>query len=132
MALIKEVVSLIILMVISKFFVSCGRIHQSDYERLDYERRSGTTNDQRNIAAPTAWADPNYTPDYNPYGAPQIQQYPQYPQYPDSLPPIQTTTTTTTTTTTDVPEVINRNSFGDLPVKCGPNQEKIRGVCRDV
>lgn len=124
MALIKEVISLIILMVISKFFVSCGRIHPSEYGSSS-ERRSGTTYDQRNIAAPTAWADPNYTPDYNPYGAPQVQQFPQYP---DSLPTVQITSTTTT----DVPLFENRNSFGDLPVKCGPNQEKIHGECRDV
>lgn len=25
-----------------------------------------------------------------------------------------------------------RNNFGDLPVKCGPNQEKIHGECQDV
>lgn len=25
-----------------------------------------------------------------------------------------------------------RNNFGDLPVKCGPNQEKIDGECHDV
>lgn len=25
-----------------------------------------------------------------------------------------------------------RNSFGDLPVKCGRDQEKINGTCRDV
>lgn len=27
---------------------------------------------------------------------------------------------------------IRRNNFGDLPVKCGPNQEKIDGECHDV
>lgn len=27
---------------------------------------------------------------------------------------------------------VKRNNFGDLPVKCGPNQEKIHGACQDV
>lgn len=27
---------------------------------------------------------------------------------------------------------VRRNNFGDLPVKCGPNQEKIDGECQDV
>lgn len=26
----------------------------------------------------------------------------------------------------------NRNNFGDLPKKCGPNEEKIHGECREV
>lgn len=122
MALVKEVVSLIILMVISKFLVSCGHIHPSDYERLSV-KRSGTINDQRNIAAPTAWADPNYTPGSNP----QSDQRIQFPGS-DSLPTVQATLRTTT----QQPLLSARNNFGDLPVKCGPNQEKIHGACRDV
>lgn len=124
MALIKEVISLIILMVISKFFVSGGPIHPSEYERLN-ERNGDISYEQKNIAAPTAWQDPNYRPDYNPYGVPQ---YPQFPQYPELPPTIRTTPLPSTTT----PEIGLRNNFGDLPVKCGPNQEKIHGECHDV
>lgn len=121
MALIKEVISLIILMVISKFFVSGGRIHPSEYERLN-ERNGDISYEQRNIAIPTVLQDPNYIPDFNPYGLPQYQQFPQYPEF----------ALTTSTPSTTTPAINLRNNFGDLPVKCGPNQEKIDGECHDV
>lgn len=119
MVLIKEVASFILLMILSKIFVSGGQIYNpSEFERVN-ERRSGINYEQKNIGVPT-WEDPNYAVDYNnnPYrGVPQYQGYP----------PITTTSPRSTTVGLN-----SRNNFGDLPVKCGPNQEKIHGECQDV
>lgn len=115
MALLKEVVSFILLLILSRFFVSGGRITNpiDSIGRFD-ERKSG---EQRNFAISTTWPDPNFATDFKPY-----QNTPK---------PTITTTTTAKTTTIKV-DLDVRNNFGDLPVKCGPNQEKIHGECQDV
>lgn len=129
MALIKEVVSFMLLLIVSRFFVYGGRIiNPSEFGSID-ERRSG---EQKNFAAPTTWQDPNFAPEYRPC---EISQY-------QERPPVRTTARTTTTSTTTERSTARittkklgldtRNNFGDLPVKCGPNQERIHGECRDV
>lgn len=108
MALLKEVVSFIFLLILSRFFVSGGRTTNptESIEILD-ERRSG---EQKNFGTLITWQDRSFATDFKPYR----------------------TTPKPTRTTTIKFDLGPRNNFGDLPVKCGPNQEKIHGECQDV
>lgn len=123
MALIKEVVTFILLLFLSRFFVSGGRmvISSESIGRLDVEGKSGV---QRNIAPYTLWQDPNFVRESNPYQSTKYQDYPPKG--------ITATARPTTKATTINIDLNSRNNFGDLPTKCGPNQEKIHGECQDV
>lgn len=130
MVLIKEVASFILMLVFSNLFVSGGQVYNPhEYEGLN-GRRSGLNYEQKNIDAPV-WEGPNFSPNHNNYPSYRVPQYPQHPQYPQyqGLPPPVITTAPGSATTI---EVKTRNNFGDLPEKCGPNQEKIHGECQDV
>lgn len=129
MALIKEVFSLILLMVISIFFASGARINNPhELERLN-ERRSGISYEQKSIAAHTITsAEPNYAPGYNNNPYDRVI----YPEDRDLLPPSPPTARPVLPTETTTKLLGTRNNFGDLPQKCGPNQERINGECQDV
>lgn len=107
MTLVKEVLSFILLIMLSKFFVSGGRIiNPIEFESVD-ERRSGIIYEQKNIA-PTTWENLNYAPEYNPYIIPVYQE----------LPPTTTAAASAEKITTPKLGLGNRNNFGDLPVNC--------------
>lgn len=121
MALVKEVVSFILLLLLTKFSVFGGRIlNPYELENLD-GRRSGINYEQKHIGV-AIWEGPHYyAPEYYPFVG---------PFYPGPIP--KTTPATTPKPSTTKLDVDSRNNFGDLPVKCGPNQEKIHGECQDV
>lgn len=109
---IRKTVAIFLVLTLMNLFVNCGPVSRSTKQEVDKQM-----NTEVDSLGSEFIDDVDRKPDFN------AETFSEQ-QWKDAL-----DSDTTNYGTTDL---LSRSNFGDLPVKCGPNEERIHGECHQV